>query len=124
MNTSNRDGDGKPSFVVSAIGPHHRGFKAFPNGFWYGTVDGFSVTAPYGSAQAATEIAQRALDDGGYTVAIRSQIACMEHWLTQSQEFVAKANDALPDLRARLAKARAYDAARAAEARPEEAHSS
>ncbi|KLR57425.1 hypothetical protein [Diaphorobacter sp. J5-51] len=48
--------------------------RAFPNGIWYGTIDGYQVGAPCTSDEAAVAAAYGALLHGGYQVALTSAI--------------------------------------------------
>lgn len=92
--------------AISASGPGHFGFRAFPRGFWYGTIDGRSSTAPCGSEIHAIESAKHALLSGGHIATLKTEIGCMNHWRdTQGEPYAAQAIERLEALQSALDRA-------------------
>lgn len=80
------------------------GAKAFPHGVFYGTVDGYTTTAPCSSAESAVAQAHHALLSGAYEVSLRSHRACYQSWLAQGVEggYLIKAENGILDVRERM----------------------
>ena len=113
------------SVLREAMDMHDRGFaisvvkrlartQAFPNGVFYGAIDGREATAPYGSADAALQAAHAALTGGGYETGLRTNLECYEGWILGGIDGkpLAEARREIPLLEARLAKLAAAGLAR------------
>jgi hypothetical protein len=90
--------------------PGGNGDRTFPNGVFYGLIDGVCVTAPESTSDTAYQHARAALLSGAVRTYVLGQIACYEGWLTQggseNQQQEAKAK--LIELRRFLAKVDAF----------------
>lgn len=95
----------------------------FPNGTFYGDIDGFQVGAPCWDAERAVHTAYQILLDGGYAVALRTLIECYQGWIDRGSEakYIAEAEAKLPDLHARLQKVRDAGLDKAAMSNPQPA---
>lgn len=80
-----------------------RGHALYPNGVWYGAVNGYVCTAPASSEENSVRDAWYALNEGGYRVSLLSAIEVREHWMSTGQDQDGKGEAELPELRRRLA---------------------
>lgn len=78
-------------------------YAAFPEGVWYGEIDGYQVGAPCVDAEGALRSALNALRNGGYATALRSHIQCLEGWLVLEGAAADRASAELPQLKKRFA---------------------
>lgn len=80
--------------------------QALRNGTFYGTIDGYQVTAPCSSPEDAVRNAHHALLNGGYEVSLITNIECYQGWLKQGvkDEYLARAEKEIPELNERLKK--------------------
>lgn len=64
--------------------PIGNGYKAFPKGVFYGTVNGRAVTAPCASFESAIAFAKKALEEpDGLIASLRDSITCYENNVAQ-----------------------------------------
>lgn len=85
-------------------------YGQFPDGLWYGRVDGYDCTAPCSSADRAIEDAYHAFLSGSYRSSVLSAISTYEGWLGSPEPYASKARGELKDLNSRLAKLDAHAA--------------
>ena len=78
----------------------------FPDGIWYGDIDGHQIGAPCASEEDAVRMAHLMLLNGQYRTALLAGIETYERRLNHpiDEKYRAEAENALPDLRERLAK--------------------
>lgn len=76
----------------------------FPDGIWYGEINGYQVGAPCSSEESALHMAYQMLLDGRYRTTLLAAIENYEHWLSgeTNEKYRAEATAELPCLRERL----------------------
>lgn len=76
----------------------------FPDGIWYGMIDGYECTAPCFSADRALESAYHVFRGGAYRASLLTHISTYTGWLESPEPYAGEARTKLVDLHARLAK--------------------
>lgn len=90
-------------FEITATRTKHTS-RNFPDGTWYGCIDGWTVTAPCTSAEMGIAHAIGALTGSGYRVALATRQETYQGWLDRNQGDQQEANDGLADIAARQRK--------------------